>query len=159
MNVYIGYVRLVRMLIPPEKRQVNRLNWLQAFIAAPLAILFVSFDTWRTNTRMMINVNSQVKVLEGYLRKRYNQPIAIKIVTFEDGLLPVCLEEEGTTSQPEFGSELNEMQAVPLDGEMRILFGDVDFIVYIPIGINVDLISAEVEKYKQALTTFKVVQQ
>lgn len=159
MNISVGYGRLVRMLIPPEKRQPKRLGWLQALVAIPLVSLFASFDKWRQNTRMMINVNSQVKVFEGYLRKKYNEPIAIKIVTFEDGLLSVCLEEEGTTLQPKFGNEPAEMQAIPLDGEMRIRFGDVDFIVYIPLGVNPDLISAEVEKYKQALTTFKVVQQ
>jgi hypothetical protein len=131
---------------------------LQAFVL-PLTRLFAAFSEWRTNTRMMINVNSQVKVFEGYLRKRYREPVAIKIVTFEDGLLPVCLEEEGTTQQPSFGDETAEMVAIPLDGEMRMLFGDVDFVVYIPQGVDADLIGAEVEKYKQALTTFKIIQQ
>jgi|APDOM4702015159_1054818.scaffolds.fasta_scaffold112211_2 hypothetical protein len=159
MNVKAGFIRLVRVLLPPEKRQTKRLDWLQPLIAVPLNTLFASFDGWRTNTRMMINVNSQVKVFEGYLRKKYNEPIAIKIVTFEDGLLPVCLEEEGTTQQPSFGDEVADMVAIPLDGEMRLLFGDVDFVVYIPKGVNADLIGAEVEKYKQALTTFKIIQQ
>lgn len=159
MNVSINFSRLVKTLMPPHKRQTKRLRWLQSLLSAPLNSLFASYDVWRTNTRMMINVNCQVKVFEGYLRKKYNEPIAIKIVTFEDGLLPVCLEEEGTTQQPSFGDEVADMVAIPLDGEMRLLFGDVDFVVYIPKGVNADLIGAEVEKYKQALTTFKIIQQ
>lgn len=158
MSVNVDFSNLARQLLPPHKRQPQRLGVLQSFVL-PLKRLFVTFGEWRTNIRMMINVNSQVRVFEGYLRKRYREPVAIKIVTFEDGLLPVCLEEEGTTQQPAFGNEVAEMVAIPLDGEMRQLFGDVDFVVYIPKGVNADLIGAEVEKYKQALTTFKIIQQ
>ena len=158
MSVNVGFSNLVRQLLPPHKRQPKRIGILQASVL-PMTRLFAAFSEWRTNIRMMINVNSQVKVFEGYLRKRYREPVAIKIVTFEDGLLPVCLEEEGTTQQPSFGDEVAEMVAIPLDGEMRMLFGDVDFVVYIPQGVDADLIGAEVEKYKQALTTFKIIQQ
>lgn len=158
MNVNVLFANLVRQLLPPHKRQPQRLVMLQAFVL-PLTRLFAAFSEWRTNIRMLVNVNSQVMVFEGYLRKRYREPVAIKIVTFEDGLLPVCLEEEGTTLQPSFGDEATEMVSIPLDGEMRQLFGDVDFVVYIPKGVDADLIGAEVEKYKQALTTFKIIQQ
>lgn len=146
---------LVRQLLPPHKRLMNRLSWLRALLS-PLKPLFADFHLWRGDTRMMVNVNSQVKVLEGYLQKKYHQPIAIKIVTFEDGLLLVCLANEGELLQPEFDSEAN--QAIPLDGEIRDKFDDTDFIVYIPMGIDIDLIRADIEKYKMALIKYKLIQ-
>lgn len=108
---------------------------------------------------MMINVNSQVKVFEGYLRKKYDEPIKIKIVTFDEGLLLVGLVEEGMTMMPEIGLEGEDhFTGVPLDGEVRERFGDANFIVYIPITVDVNVIRAEIEKYKQALTIYKIIQ-
>lgn len=154
----INFSNLTRQLIPPHKRQANRLLLLRAFLS-PLQGLFDSFDKWRSDTRMMINVNSQVKVFEGYLRKKYNEPITIKIVTFDDGLLMVCLENEGVLNQPDVGFVDEKTVDIPLDGEIRMQFGDADFIVYIPENINIDLIRAEIERYKQALTDYKIIQQ
>lgn len=153
----INFNNLVRQLTPPHKRQPVRLSVLRAF-AKPLADLFASFDKWRSDTRMMVNVNSQVKVFEEYLRRKYNEPIRIKIITFDDGLLSVCLEHEGVTLQPEFGHEDEMMQEVPLDGEIRANFGDVDFIVYVPANVDLVMIRAEIEKYKQALIRYRIIQ-
>lgn len=108
---------------------------------------------------MMINVNSQIKVFEGYLRKKYNEPVSIKIVTYNNGLLLVGLGIEGKTMWPEIGLETERMKAVPLENEIRDKFDRVDFIVYIPAGIDINLIDAEIQKYKQVLTTYKIVQQ
>lgn len=155
MNILFN--NLVRQLLPPHKRQPVRLSLLRAFIA-PLSQLFASFADWRSDTRMMINVNSQVKVFEGYLRKKYNEPVTIKIITFDDGLLLVCLENEGILLQPDIGLEAEKKIDVPLDGEIRDRFGDADFIVYIPAGLDAGLIRAEIEKYKQALTKYKIIQ-
>lgn len=155
MNILFN--NLVRQLLPPHKRQSVRLSLLRAFIA-PLSPLFASFADWRSDTRMMINVNSQVKVFEGYLRKKYNEPVTIKIITFDDGLLLVCLENEGVLLQPDIGLEAEKKIDVPLDGEVRDRFGDADFIVYIPTGLDINLIRAEIEKYKQALTKYKIIQ-
>lgn len=155
MNILFN--NLVRQLLPPHKRQPVRLSLLRAFIA-PLSQLFASFADWRSDTRMMINVNSQVKVFEGYLRKKYNEPVTIKIITFDDGLLMVCLENEGILLQPDIGLEAEKKIDVPLDGEVRDRFGDADFIVYIPAGLDINLIRAEIEKYKQALTKYKIIQ-
>lgn len=155
MNII--FTNLVRQLLPPHKRQPVRLSLLRAFIA-PLTQLFASFTVWRGDTRMMINVNSQVKVFEGYLRKKYNEPVTIKIITFDDGLLLVCLENEGVLLQPDVGLTDEKRIDVPLDGEIRDRFGDADFIVYIPAGLDINLIRAEIEKYKQALTKYKIIQ-
>lgn len=158
MNPTVNILNLVRQLLPPHKRQPVRLALLKSFLN-PLETLFKDFDTWRANARMMINVNSQVKIFEGYLRKKYNQPIAIKIITFSDGLLLVGLESEGESMMPAIGLEQeNRFAEVPLETEVRDRFGDADFIVYIPAEIDINLIRAEIEKYKQALVTYKIIQ-
>lgn len=41
-----------------------------------------------------MNITNQVKVLEGYLQKKYNAP-TIHIETYGDGLLLIGLEREG----------------------------------------------------------------
>lgn len=154
----VNCLNLVRQLLPPHKRQPVRLAFLQSCVT-PLHELFLSFSEWRDNMRMMVNVNCQVKVFESYLRKKYKEPIAIKVVTFDDGLLLVGLEEEGTTMMPTIGLESENLFAeVPLDGELRDRFGDTDFIVYIPANVDKVLIEAEIEKYKQALTKYKIIQ-
>lgn len=157
MNPNINISNLIRQLLPPHKRKNNRLALLKGFVK-PLESLWESFFEWRGNTRMMVNVNCQVKIFEGYLRKKYREPISIKIITFSDGLLIVGLEEEGTTMMPPIGLETESMVDVPLDGEIRERFGDADFIVYIPAGVDVNLIRAEIENYKQALTKYKIIQ-
>ena len=154
----VDFYNLVRQLLPPHKRKPVRLTFLRACIS-PLQFLFDSFNEFRDNTRMMINVNSQVKIFESYLRKKYNEPIAIKIITFNSGLLLVGLKEEGFTMMPPIGLETeNNFGEIPLDGEIRDVFGDADFIVYISAACNKILIEAEIEKYKQALTTYKIIQ-
>lgn len=159
MNLKINFQNLARQLLPQHKRQPVRLSFVRAFLS-PLQTLFgQSFDIWRDDARMKINVNSQVLVFEGYLRKKYNEKVAIKIVTFDDGLLRVGLEEEGLAMMPEIGlADEDKFANVPLDGEIRERFGDADFIVYIPSRVNIDLIRAEIEKYKQALIEYKIIQ-
>lgn len=158
MNSKINYQNLIRQLLPPHKRQQTRIQLLQGFII-PLQKLFTDFNTWRENSRMMVNVNSQVKILEGYLRKKYKAPITIKIITFNNGLMLVGLESEGTTMWPVIGLTDEEMKTIPLENEIRDKFDGADFIVYIPEGINKMLIESEIEKYKQVLTTYKIIQQ
>lgn len=158
MNPVIRIPHLVRQLLPPHKRQARRLALLQAFLS-PAEELFREFMQWRSNIRMMVNVNCQVKVFEGYLRKKYKEPIAIQIVTFSDGLLPVGLEIEGITMMPDIGLEEEAHYApIPLDGELRERFGGVDFIVYLPATLDPKQIEAEIEKYKQVLTQYKIIQ-
>lgn len=158
MNLKINYPNFVRQLLPPYKRQPSRLALLKGFIE-PLQVLFEEFNVWRDNSRMMINVNSQVKVLEEYLRKKYNDPVRIKIVTYNNMLLLVGLLSEGRAMWPEFGLiGENSFQSVPLENEVRDKFDGADFVVYIPLEVDKVLIEAEIEKYKQVLTTYKIIQ-
>ena len=159
MNLNFDHRYLVGQLLPPHKRQPVRIKLLSDFLK-PLQTLFADFSIWRENSRMRINVNSQVKVLEGYLRKKFNEPAGIKIVTFNNGLLVVGLESEGSTMWPEISLEAEErIKAIPLENEIRDKLDDVDFIVYIPTSVDKALIESEIEKYKQALITYKIIQQ
>jgi hypothetical protein len=109
---------------------------------------------------MMVNVNSQVKVLEGYLRKKYDEPVNIRIETFNNGLLLVGLKSEGRTMWPEISLEdERKTRPVPLENEVRDKFKGVNFIVYIPQNIDKSLVEIDIEKFKQALITYKIIQQ
>lgn len=158
MNPSLFFPNLVRQLLPPHKRQPARLALFRAFVG-PLQLLMNDFVGWRNNTRMMLGVNSQVKILEGYLRKKYKQPVTIKIVTFSDGLLLIGLQKEGRAMMPLIGlSDENSFAKIPLSGEVRQQFGDADFIVYLPADVDIGLIRAELENYKQALIKYKIIQ-
>lgn len=157
MNPKLHIDNLVRQQLPAHKRQSNRMAILRALLA-PLKGLFAGFDAWRSDIRMTVNVNSQVIVLEGYLRKKFGEPIAIRIVTFDDGLLPVCYEEEGRTMMVPVGFFPESPPEVPFAGEVQTLFGDADFIVYIPAHLDIERVRAEIEKYKKATAVYKIIQ-
>lgn len=159
MNLRMNCLNLIRQLLPPHKRQPVRLKWLAGLLSL-LQRLFDNFDIWRKDTRMLVNVNSQVKILEGYLRKKYNEPVNIRIVTFNNGLLLVGLVSEGRTMWPEIGmTDEKQMKPIPLENEVRDKFEGVNFIVYIPVTVDKQQIEFEIEKYKQALITYKIIQQ
>lgn len=160
MNAKVNFSNLVRQLLPSYKRQPVRLWWLQGLVS-PLRGLFADFDQWRTNTRMILNVNSQVKVLEGYLRWKYRQPVSIKIITYADGALMVGLEQEGETQRLDIalgGVETRPEINIPLVGEMRVRFDEADFLVYIPPQVDIEGVRAEIERFKQALVRYQIIQ-
>lgn len=154
MNTKVKFSNLARQLLPTHKRQPVRLWWLRGLLA-PMQALFEAFDKWRGNTRMIVNVTSQVAVFEGYLRKKYGQPVAIKLVTYSDGGLHVGLEREGQHAA--VGADDMGVR-VPLIGEIREQFGDADFIVYIPAAVDVESIRADIERFKIALARYKIIQ-
>lgn len=159
MNLKLDTSNLIRQLLPPHKRQPVRMNLLTGF-SSPLKTLFNAFNTWRDNTRMLMNVNSQVKVLESYLRKKYNEPANIRVVTFNNGLLLVGLKSEGRTMWPEIGLSTEKlMKTIPLESEVLDKFEGVNFIVYIPVTVDKTQIEIDIEKYKLALITYKIIQQ
>lgn len=157
MNPKLNIDNLIRQQLPAHKRQPNRLRVLRALLA-PLRELFTLFDAWRANIRMTINVNSQVIILEGYLRRKFNEPITIRIVTFDDGLLPVGYHAEGRTMMQPIGFYPESPPPIPFAGEVQTLFGDADFIVYIPAWLDIEAVRAEIERYKKATAIYKIIQ-
>jgi hypothetical protein len=137
-----------------------RLWWLRRLVA-PLQGLYLDFLAWRADVRFRINLTGQVRVLEGYLNMKYDpEESRIRIVAFDDGLLWVGLESEGDNYHPRIGleSEPDSLVGIPLENELRGSLGDVDFIVYIPVGIHPDLIWSEIEKYRLAGMKYKIIQ-
>lgn len=158
MNININ--NLVYQLIPPHKRLPLRTRWLRT-LTRPLDSLWTEFDRWRSETRMMVNVNCQKLVLEGYLRKKYKrQDVSIKIEDYDDQLLAVSKnQEESEETMPEFMLRETdpETPAIPMQGEIRLRFKNVDFVVHIPEDLDEELIAAEVEKYKQAQIKYMII--
>lgn len=156
--INLRFDNIVRQLLPWYKRQRVRIVLLASFVS-PLQSLFNAFIEWAAAIRRRVNITAQVGVLEGYLRAKYNRPISIKIETFDDGLVDVYLEAEGleATLTLSLSSE-GQLADIPLDGELRGEFGDVDFIVYIPADVDINEIRAEIERYRQAGVRYKIVQ-
>lgn len=158
INYKIDFSNLVRQLLPNHKRQPVRLRLLRAFVK-PLAELFASFSRWRDETRKLINVTNQKGVLEQFLRSKYGA-IDITIESYRETGFAVGLRPEGIGVAQAVGQNRAEGNpaVIPLRGENRELFGDVDFIVHIPAGVDAEQVRADIEKYRAALTTFKIEQ-
>lgn len=155
-NYKIDFRNLVRQLLPDHKRQPVRLRVLRAFVK-PLADLWVSFSLWRDQTRELLHVTNQKGVLEHFLRSKYGTA-DIAIESYRETGLAIGLRSEGTGVAAAVGS--NSAEGTPaiaaLRGENREQFGDVDFIVCIPSEVDADQVRADIEKYRAALTTYKI---
>ena len=113
-----------------------RLWWL-ATLDGPAGRALADFETWRDDTRILMNVKILARVFEGYLRKKYGQPVAIRVETYEDGGLRICLEEEGDTQRlrPCAGGGRGTPTAeVPLEGGTKEQFGTSMLLFAIPAG-------------------------
>lgn len=160
---------LIYQLLPQHKRLPSRMRWLTALLS-PLTAMWHEFTAWRTDSRMLVNVNSQTEVLAGYLRAKFDSQERIGIESYNDELLWIPLTTDSEEHLVEF-SRTDEEQggaknlpvplpypAIPLRSEIRRKFGDVDFIVYIPMDKDPTLVAAEIDKYKQALVRYRIVQ-
>lgn len=158
-NIRIDFANLVRQLLPDHKRQFVRLRMLQAFVK-PLADVFSLFDQWRDQTRKLLNVTNQKGVLEWYLRDKYGAS-EITIESYRQAGFGIGLRSEGVGAAQAIGSDRNEGTpvSIPLRGEQREQFGDIDFIVYIPLSVDQEQVRADAEKYRAGLTSYKIVQQ
>lgn len=158
-NITVDFGNLVRQLLPDYKRQPVRLRILRAFVK-PLADVFVQFRRWRDQTRKLLNVTNQKGVLEWFLRDKY-KAAEITIESYRQAGFGVGLRTEGIGVSQAIGADRSEGTpvSIPLRGEHREQFGDVDFIVHIPLLVNIEQVRADVEKYRAALTSYKIVQQ
>ena len=149
---------LVRQLLPEHKRQHVRLRILRAFVK-PLEDLFSSFSLWRDETRRLLNVTNQKGVLEQFLRNKYGAA-DITIESYRETGFAVGIRSEGMSVAVPVGLDKAEgtPAVVSFRGENREQFGDVDFIVHIPAGVDAEQVRADIEKYRAALTTYKIDQ-
>lgn len=153
-KVTVYFQELIVQLLPPHRRQPNRVHWLRYLFN--LHDLFYPFERWCETQRVLMRVNSQIIVLQGYFRAKYNNRISI--LAYEQSYPAVSLMSEnqlqriGTTAERQwFG--------VPLIGEADEDLKDVDFVVSIPPGVSRELIGVEINKFRLANTTYKIIQQ
>lgn len=148
MNIVLNFKELIRQYIAPHRRQPNRMNWLASLI--DLQAVFDAFSSWRDYYRYKVHITSQHKVLQGHLRKTFGAGIIVK--SYDDQFLDIGLNEE-----PAHWIILEPMAEVALEGESGKSFIDADFIVYIPAGVDEGQLCAEIEKYKLADKTYKII--
>ena len=148
MNIILNFKELIRQYVAPHRRQPNRLAWLWSLV--DLDGVWQSFSDWRDYYRYKVHVTSQHRSLEGHLNKTFGGGILIK--SYEDQFLAI-----GLNSEPAHWVLFETMQEIALEGEGGQSFKDVDFIVYVPEGIDLSLVRAEIERYKIADRTYKIV--
>lgn len=165
MNLKVNFANLVRQLLPEHKRQPVRLLLLRV-LTVPLVRLFLSFESWRREIRIQINMTGQIGAMQGYLRSKYNNT-SIRIDSYMSGGLGIGLEEEGVAHVVRIGFEpsadgTDSPMLLSLYGEQNQTFGDVSFVVYVPVTFDertIEAIKIDVERYKQVLVKYKIIQQ
>lgn len=148
MNVILNFKELIRQYVAPHRRQPVRLRWLWSLV--DLDGVWRSFSEWRDYYRYKVHVTSQHRSLEGHLNKTFGGGILIK--SYEDQFLAI-----GLNTEPAHWVLFEPMREIALEGEGGQSFKDVDFIVYVPEGIDMSLVRAEIERYKIADRTYKIV--
>lgn len=155
--IKIHYPNLIRQILPPLKRTPVRLAWFEALLT-PLIEIYNQFQRWSELERMLINVNGRTMVLEGYLRFKYsNNEIAIS--TTIDNLPGIGLINEGETYIALVGliHETSEPFDLPLISERQGGQYDVDFVVFVPAGVDVNDVIADIERYKTPFATYNLL--
>ncbi len=152
-NYAVNFRNFVRQYLPAHKRQPVRLALLRAMVH--LKGVFDDFAVWRDDYRYKIAVNSQVRVLQGHLRKVFGADIVVR--SFAEQYLEIGLLVEPAHWRS-FGLDGEDVFIpVALQGENEALFGDVDFIVFTPAGVDLALLRAEIEQYKLADKDYKII--
>ena len=148
MNIILNFKEIIRQYVAPHRRQSNRLKWLWGLV--DLDGVWKSFSEWRDYYRYKVHVTSQHKSLQGHLNKTFGGGILVK--SYNDQFVDVGLD-----SEPAHWVLFDPMQEIALEGEGGRSFDDADFIVYVPSGANLSLVMAEIERYKIADRTYKII--
>lgn len=152
-EIQIRFRELIRIYLAPHKRTPNRIKWLTSLVN--LQAVFDAFSVWRSDYRYKIMLNGQLAVLQGHLSKKFGAGILVK--SYEDGYVGVGLESEPAHWLLVGLVEEDCMVDVPLIGEGGEAFDGFDFLVIIPEGVNVALVRAEIERYKLADKSYKII--
>lgn len=153
----IDLSNLVRQLLPTHKRQIVRLRILRCFVV-PLVTLYVAFCQWRNRTRKLLNITCRAGVLEQVLREKHADE-SITIRSFKENGFALGLLPEGVLTAQAIGTAAEGTPCeVSLAGENREQFGGVDFIVTISAATDINVLRADLERYRPALTTYKIEQ-
>lgn len=148
MNIILNFKEIVRQYVAPHRRQPVRLAWLRALL--DLDGVWDAFSAWRDYYRYKVHVTSQHRSLQGHLNKTFGGGIRVK--SYEDQFLDIGLD-----SEPAHWVLFDPLPEIALEGEGGQSFADVDFIVHVPEGVDLNLVRAEIERYKIADRTYKIV--
>lgn len=136
---------LIVQLLPPHKRQTVRVKLLQ--ILFNLSGLFSRFRLWRNKQLLLINITSQIKVLEGYLRTVFGRIITIR--ENADKLKGISLLLEGQLQMMGLNNEPGTLAPFPLLSEFGGDLQGADFIVIAPPDVDKEALGIEIDKFKQ----------
>lgn len=151
-NPFINYKAWVRQYVSPYRRQPNRLAWLGSLVN--LQPVFDRFASWRAYYRYKINLNSQRMVLQAHLCRLFGDGIVVK--SYEDGYIGIGLNSEPAHWKGFGLNDENYFIPLVLTGETIEGFERFDFIVTIPPDVNIDMLKAEIEKYKLADKSYTI---
>lgn len=151
----INVRQLIAELLPLHKRQSIRMHIITSLADVQRHVDW--FAEWRGQQRRMINISAQVMVLEGYLRLIYDRRITVQ--TYYQALVGIGLVVEGRPNWARVGRRGHAPTlAMPLRGEVESAFEGYDFLVTIPPNVDIRQITAEIERYKLADKTYKIIQ-
>lgn len=151
-EIYIRFDELIRNYVAPHKRTHKRLSWLTGLI--DLQSVFDAYAAWRSYYRYKIMLNSQCAVLEGHLRKIFGPDIVVK--SYDDGYVGIGLRIEPAHWKLFGRKEENSFVPFPLIGESGREFEGFNFLVLVYGDYDMNLIQAEVEKYKMADKKYRI---
>lgn len=147
MNILVDFCEYVRLYLAPHMRKKNRIHWLSSLL--DIQSIFNDFSAWRNEYRYRMMLTSQQYALQSHLQKLFGA--GIKVTSSVDGYQAIGLNSE-PAHWLSFGTP-----TFPLNGEKQLLFEGYDFAVIIPSALDADVVRAEVEKYKLADKTIKVI--
>ena len=151
MNVVLDFKELVRQYVAPHRRQPVRLRWLWGL--TDLEGAWEQFAAWRDYYRYKVRVTGQQASVEGHLGRLLGSGVKVVVRSYADGYLSVGLEQE----VPHW-VEFDPQKEIALEGEIEELFGGCDFVVYVPHGTDMMLVTEEVERYRLADKKYKLIE-
>jgi len=147
----IDFERLLTRMLPEHKRQPKR-TFLFKWPFGELIALFTAFKAWRADIFYRVNVTGQVISLQTYLNRAITgADDRIRIENFNDlGVWVQLSTEDGESYMiPDYCESASKGEFTPLT--------DVDFYVYLPIGVSSNDVARIVNQYKLAGKRYLIV--
>jgi hypothetical protein len=157
-RITIATQTIISLLLPPYKRQLIRLAWLQGLLY-PYYEVEQTFYTWRDAMIVRAKVTGQTASLQWYLNYLYDSTLwRILIVDSVAGGIAVSLESEGTAYVVAGleGTVGEDGVAFYLEGESSSSI-PYDFRVLTPNTVDVIQLQATVDLYNMAHRSYDVV--
>lgn len=148
---------LIWTMLPPFLRKPLRVYWLMSLLK-PIDDLMQGYLQFKQGISYKISINAQVIVFENYINKILDpEAKRIKIIHAVDGAIPIGLEIERSYFMSLSTSSEGKFKPIPLFGENDNAL-DVSFNVIVPLGVNIAKLKSEINIYKPAGKTYKIIQ-